>query len=266
MTDPIGQKQVREPTIELDVPDAPYQDVVVQATGPETLLIEDFITDREAVNGAPMPDWVQLLVDAANLGMFGGAACSPWGSRARVMDRKFDASARTVTWEVALHCVDTGIFRVLSNLLRALLLDEVTIRTRIPQTPGPRVLLPRLAYPATYLPTPFPVTAEWTPRPLRDRAVQIVFARKLDTQFVERSYRALETWTTLLLLGAYPTPRVHPRVAAVAPDVAYQLDAFTISQEFPEIFDCDEACFSCVVNWAHAIHHSVMPVESIRIE
>jgi hypothetical protein len=46
---------------------------------------------------------------------------------------------------------------------------------------------------------------------------------------------------------------------------AFQLDAWTVEQSFPELFLCDEASFDAVVGYARRLHRRGAMVDRVRV-
>ena len=81
----------------IDVADATSQQILVEAVGADVLNIETQTapdTDPDEI----MPDWLELIADAMNLGMMSGVALQPSASRAALTNREFDATAARNRW------------------------------------------------------------------------------------------------------------------------------------------------------------------------
>ena len=255
--------------IEFEVMAAGEQTIQIIAQGRGVSLFEMNASNLQIDTDEVMPDVVELFVRATNLGMFCGAAWPAQASRGAVVAKRFDAQRQLQTWQVALAGIDEGAFRILMNLLRALDLTRIEVKPLSSSSPlmgaGPWLNYLDLAYPNYHDPTPFGLEISQPLRLSKDRAVQMVFAGEPDERVVEIVYQGFEIWTALLLCGGYPIERTPPRQSGAIPDLAYQHDAYSIVQAFPEYFGCDEASFNAVINWGQILHEKYCPLEQILI-
>jgi len=254
--------------IKFDVIDAAEQSISVTAQGREVLLFTSNVSEEELDPVDATPDPVELFIEAANMGMFAGADHAATASRGRIIARNFDPQSQLQTWRVALASVDKGAFRILMNLLVALdLRVEVKTISKLPSLTDdrPRLYYSDLAYPGRRDPPPFRLEISRPSRRSVGRSVQIVFVREPDEHVVEVVYQGFEVWTKLLSWGAYPIGRTPPQQSGAISDLAYQHDAYSVVQAFPEYFGCDEASFNAVINWGQILHEKYCPLEQILI-
>jgi hypothetical protein len=255
--------------IKFDVIDAAEQSISVTAQGQKVLLFTSNLSEEELDPDEATPDPVESFVEAANLGMFAGADHAATASRGRIIARRFDPQSHLQTWQVDLAGVDKGAFRVLMNLLVALDLAGIEVKT-VSDFPSlthgrPRLNYSELVYPGRRDPLPFGLEISKPSRRSSDRSLQIVFVREPDEHVVEVVYRGLDFWTKLLSWGAYPIGRTPPQQSGAIPDWAYQNDAYSVVQAFPEYFGCDEASFNAIINWGQILHEKYCPLEQILI-
>jgi hypothetical protein len=255
--------------VKFDVIDAAEQSISITAQGPEVLLFTSNVSEEELDPDEATPDPVESFVEAANLGMFAGADHAVTASRGRIIARRFDPQHQLQAWQVAMAGVDKGAFRILMNLLVDLDLTGIEVRTvsdLSSLTDGrPSLNYSELAYPGHSDPLPFRLEISMPSRRSKDRSLQIVFVREPDERVVEAVYRGLEVWTNLLLWGGYPIGRTPPKQSGAIPELAYQHDAYSIVQAFPEYFGCDDASFNAVINWGQILHEKYCPLEQILI-
>ncbi len=102
------------PLATVEVMDAATQEVAVEARGPDVLNISGNVATPKDPDEV-MPDWVDLIVAAVNLGMMSGAVLPPWSSRASVAKRIFEPVTARMQWNVALEQVDRGVFLVIMD-------------------------------------------------------------------------------------------------------------------------------------------------------
>jgi len=208
-------------------------------------------------------DPVEAFARAASLGMLGA------GASAAIVARSADLAAREETWQLRTEGLAPGALRVLANMLCGRDLDEVELSgAPVAEGGGPpaaRIDLVHAAYPA--LPSRLPFLFARTPpqRLTRDRWVHLVFAAPPAIALVEEVYEAFEAWDRLLLLGAYPAPGRTARASGALPDLAFQLDACTVEQAFPDLFLCDEACFSALVGHACRLHERGALIDRVEV-
>lgn len=255
--------------IKFDVIDAAEQTISVTVYGPEVLLFTSNVSGDELDPDVATPDPVELFVEAANLGMFAGADHAATASRCRIIARRFDPQSQLQTWQVAMAGIDKGVFRILMNLLVALDLTGIEVKT-VSGLPSlidgrPNLNYSDLAYPGRRDPLPFRLEISMLSRRSMDRSLQIVFVREPDEHVAEAVYRGLDVWTRLLSWGAYPIGRTHPQQSGALSDLAYLYDAYSVVQTFSEYFGCDEASFNAVINWGQILHEKYCPLEQILI-
>jgi len=258
---------VSAPSVAFNVVDIPSQEVTVSIQGPDVALFEPDARPEPLDPDLVIPDVVALFVDAARLGMWSGGAEHPAASSAEVLAVEHHVARWQRTWRIRLTEIDRGGFRVLYNLLRARHLESISIQSEELPDQGGRVHLleePPARFPELFEPAPFTIDYV-SPERSKDRVVRIVFASPLDEAETEKAYAALEVWTRLLLLGAYPLPGMAPEASGAIPDLAFLLDPWTIEQSFTELFLCDEAAFVAVVNWATRLHLTGVLVEAVAI-
>jgi len=256
------------PLVEFRVADVPTQDIVITIQGPDVGLLEPNAPADVEDPDLVMPDLIELFAHAARLGMWSGGASEPTESSAEVLASHHDPGQRKQTWHLRLNQVDRGGLRILYNLLTARTLDAISIRTESQTGPEPRRVRmldrPLARFPDPFKPLPFQVDHA-KPERSKDRVVHIIFSSPLDESQTDHAYAALETWTNLLLLGAYPPPELSPRESGAVPDLAFLLDPWTIEQSFTEVFLCDEAAFVPIINWAYRFHATGVPIDRITI-
>jgi hypothetical protein len=212
-----------------------------------------------------MPDWMELIVEAANLGMMSGTARPPWFSRATLANRIFDPATARMQWTLALEQVDPGVFLVILTVLGARRLEEVSLRTVAAPPDARRLDVSSLTYPGRYRAVPFEIRGEAPLRATRDRMLQIEFAQAPDDERQQLVASAIDLWGQLLILGGYAPAGQPPRLVHTLPDFAYWLDEVTFVQPFEESFESDEACFEAMVGWAARMHHQGTPLRSVTI-
>lgn len=252
-----------------DVLDLAEQEIQVTAEGENVLRLEE---NADAFEGDPdslRPDVVGVFCDCAELGMLCGARHPSARSGARTLAKDVDIEARVQSWRLALTGVDPGAFRVLLNVLWALRLERIELRTVGRPAGGsvaPVRIDPRgLDYPGRSEPLPFaldyedPEGASGGPR-----VVRIGFARELGDEQVEAACAALRSWSLLMALGGYAPDDLDPFNSGAAPDVPFQYDAFTVELSF-ELFLCDESAFHAILNWAKRRHGPDFPIEKIEV-
>lgn len=242
------------------------QDLTVHVRGPDVLQLEAHAPpDAEA----PFPDLVERFAEAARLGFFAGPNDAPWTGRAEVLAKSDDLAQREQRWTVRLAGVDPGAFRILWNLLHARDLEAVSLRTAAPPGPGagavPLLDIPRLAYPPAPTRLSFEVIRGVPLKAHKDRGVQVTFQRPPPDEVMDELIRALERWTDLVLLGAYPEPGMDPKESGCFPEAPFQLDEITADAAFPEAFVADDAAFAAVVSHAALLHHAGHPIHSVVI-
>jgi hypothetical protein len=252
------------PTLTVCLSSAPEQELLVRVRGADVLRFEgnapaganpdEFVTDP-----------VDAFVRAANLGMLGGAV--PTLANASILDRRVDLDAATQSYHARITGIDPGGFRVLVNMLLARDLEAVELSTTLAHGGAP--LKEREISLSPYPPVPdllpFALEIEPPERSSRDRFLHLVFAIPPSEALQSEVYCALALWTRLLLLGGYPNRGQSPRESGAFPDVAFQLDTYTIEQAFPDLFLCDEASFAAIVGYALRLHISGSFVERIRV-
>jgi len=258
-----------EPVLDFTVLDWYEQDIVIAVKGEDVAHFEGNTKGGPPKNERPLPDPIQSFINAARLGMFTESSTPPWQSGAELQGKEVDLAHKEQTWRVRLRNIDRGAFRVLTNMLRARLLDSITVNAISPAVTAGLVSAPidlrRLAYPGPHKPTPFVVDYEMPDRTSRNRYVQFSFAREPDDSAAKVVFGALETWTWILMLGGYPGDNIHPNQSAAVPAPAFLLDPRTIEQAFPELFLCDDDCYAAVINYAQILHRSICPLELLLI-
>jgi hypothetical protein len=252
------------PVAIVEVVNAPTQEVVIDARGPDVLNISGNVEKPDDPD-AIMPDWVELIVKAANLGMMSGMARPPWSSRATLAKKIFDRTNARMQWTLALDQVDPGMFLVILTVLCARRLDGVSIQTVTAPLDARRLDVKSLTYPAHYRDVPFEVRRKEPLRTTRDRMLQVEFAHTPGDELQKLVASAFEVWTELLILGGYAPPGQDPRLVHTLPEFAYWLDDVTFVQAFEESFESDEACFEAMVGWAARMHHQGTAVRSVTI-
>jgi hypothetical protein len=248
----------------IDVVNDANQDVVIDVRGPDVLNISGNV-DTPKDPDAVMPDWIELIVAAANLGMMCGAARPAWSSRAAVTRKTFDPTASHMQWVVALEQVDAGVFLVILTVLDARQLDAVSLWTLNAPVDAPRIEVSALAYPGHDRNAPFEIRRETPLRTTRDRMLQIVFTAPPADEVRERIAAAFDVWGQLLILGGYSPIGRHPALVHTLPDFAYWSDEVTFVQPFEEFFESDETCFNAMISWASRLHHEGVAVRSMTI-
>jgi hypothetical protein len=252
------------PVVVVDVVNAPNQEVVIDTRGPDVLNISGNVEKPDDPD-AIMPDWVELIVTAANLGMMSGMARPPWFSRATLGKKIFDPATARMRWTMALEHVDPGVFLVMLTVFGARRLDEVSFQTVTAPSDARRLDVKRLTYPGTYRDVPFELRREEPLRTTRDRMFQVEFVHTPGDELQRLVASAFEVWSELLILGGYAPPEQDPRLVHTLPDFAYWLDEVTFVQPFEESFESDEACFDAMVGWAARLHHQGTAVRSVTI-
>ena len=187
---------------------------------------------------------IRLVTQAVNFGMMSGAALPPQTSRAHLIRDEFDAATATNRWQIRFEQVDTGVFFVILNLLRARRLDSFSLQTMDSPPDAPLLDFKRLVYPGRYRQLPFVLNQSTPLRATRDRKLEIMFEEPPTDELREFAMRAMDVWGNLLILAAYARRDRHPRQACTLPDLPYWLDEVTLVEPFEEFFDSDEACFS----------------------
>ena len=248
----------------VDVVNDSNQEVVIDVRGPDVLNIAGNVEappDPDAV----MPDWIELIVTAANLGMMSGTARPPSSSRATVARKVFDPATSHMQWTVAFEQVDPGVFLVIVTVLDARQLDDVSLWTVDAPLDAPRIDLTTLSYPGPPRHAPFETRREVPLRTTRDRMLQIVFGDPPGDEIRQRVAAAFDVWGQILILGGYPPIGRHPGLVHTLPDFSYWLDDITYVQPFEEFFESDESCFNAIVSWASRLHHEGVAVREITI-
>jgi|RhiMethySRZTD1v2_1073278.scaffolds.fasta_scaffold80672_4 hypothetical protein len=255
--------------IKFGVVDAADQVISVTAQGRDASFFKSNVSGGDIAPDESPHDPVESFVEAANLGMFAGADHTATASSGRIIARRYDPQSQLQTWQVSLAGVDKGAFRVLVNLLIARDLTGIEINTisglQSLIRDRPTLNYYELDYPGRPDTLPFHLDFDRPARSAKDRSLQIVFVQEPDERLVEVVYRGLEVWVNILLCGAYPIGRTSPRQAGAIPDLAYQHDAYSIVQAFPEYFGCDEASFNAAINWGQILHARYCPLEQILI-
>jgi hypothetical protein len=252
-----------------EVADWGTQTILISVQGKGVLLFEDNALGQEVDDELIIPNVVLLFVQLVNLGMLSGSTYAPWTSQAEITVTEVDLTNQQQTWHVKLQNIEKNTFRVLLNLFLAQQLNKIAIKTLEipPEAKNPnRIALEQLTLPFYFQPLPFQLEIEEPMRSSKNRIVQIVFAQELEPSLVKTIYQALEAWTNAIIWGAYPRFREEPKQAGALPDGVYQLDAFTVEQGFSEMFAADESAFFAVINYAHQLHHTQLPVQSVCIE
>jgi hypothetical protein len=252
------------PAAIVDVVNAPNQEVVIDARGPDVLNISGNVEKPDDPD-AIMPDWMELIVTAANLGMMSGMARPPWSSRATLANKIFDPATARMQWILALDQVDPGVFLVILTVLCARRLDEVSLHTVTAPPDARRIDLRSLTYPAHYRDVPFELRREEALRTTRDRMFQVELAQTPGDELQNLVARAFNVWTELLILGGYAPPGHDPRLVHTLPEFGYWSDDVTFVQAFEESFESDDASFDAMVGWAARLHHQGTAVRSVTI-
>jgi len=258
-----------EPALDFAVLDRNEQEIVITVTGQDVAQFEGNRQSRPLKNERALPDPVQAFIGAARLGMFTDSSRPPWQSGAELLDTEVELAKSQQTWRVGLRNIDRGAFRVLTNILRARLLDSIAVKTISPAvTPGPvsaPIDLQGLAYPGPHKPTPFVLDYEMPDRMSQNRYLQLNFACEPDNSVAETVFGGLDTWAWLMMLGGYPGDNMHPSQSAAVPEPAFLLDPRTIEHAFPDLFLCDDDCYAAVINYAQILHRSICPLELLLI-
>lgn len=252
------------PTLTVRLSSAAEQEFLVRMRGLDVLRFEGN-APASADPDELVADPVEAFISAANLGMLGGAAAPL--ARAAILDRRVDLDAATQTYRVHIAGVDPGGLRVLANMLLARDLEAVEFHATLALGGAPleEIALSLSAYPRAPVRLPFALEIEPPERSSRDRFLQLVFAGPPTEALLSEVYNALAIWTRLLLLGGYPDRERSPRASGAFPDVAIQLDAYTIEQAFPDLFLCDEASFAAMAGYALRLHNSGAVIERVRV-
>jgi hypothetical protein len=253
-----------ETGIRIDLKNASPQEVLIEAVGPDVMLIEGK-APADADPDALMPDWMGMIARAANLGMMSGASFAPRTSRFSIIKEEFDAAAARIRWHVKLENVDAGIFLVIINLLKARQLRSFSLKTVSANANAPALDPASLKYPDRYRELPFPVEQEEPLRSSKDRKIQITFRAPPADPVATSIMEVFDFWGQLLVLAAYADEDQHPRDAKTLPEFADWTDDVTVEQYFEEFFDSDTASFNAIVNWADTLHRSGTKVEKIYI-
>jgi len=257
-----------EPALDFQVMDRNEQEVLISIEGEDVHNFKDNLQGPPPENELTLPDPVQAFVDAARRGMFTNSTTPPWQSGAELLKKEVDLPASKQTWRVLFRNIDPGAYRVLTNILRARLLNSISMKTISPIAAGPDdalIDLKGLAYPSPYQPIPFDLNYETPTRSSRDRYVHLIFAAEPDDATAAIVFAALETWTWLMLLGGYPSDDMHPKQSAAVPEPAFLLDPRTIEQPFPDVFLCDDDCYAAVINWAQVLHQFTYPLQVVQL-
>jgi len=248
----------------VDLVNEPNQEVVIDVRGPDVLNISGNV-ESPADPDAVMPDWIELIVAATNLGMMSGAARAPSASRAAVVRKIFDPVTAHMQWTVAFEQVDPGVFLVIMTVLDARQLDEMSLWTMDAPLDAPRIDLTTLAYPGHDRNPPFEIRREPPLRTTRDRMLQVAFVQPPGDELQQAVAGAFDVWGQILILGGYSPAGRHPALVHTLPDFPYWSDEVTFVQPFEEFFESDEACFNAIISWGSRIHHEGAAVRSITI-
>lgn len=255
--------------LDFAVLDRNEQDVEIAIKGEDVAGFAASISTGGSKKQRVIPDPVEAFIAAARMGMFTDRSTPPWESGAELLDMQVDVARNEQTWRMRLWNIDRGAFRVLANMLRARILDSITIRSvssAVSEAPVPAPIdLTGSAYPPPYGPTAFHLDYEMPDRTSRDRYIHLMFVREPEDAAVQAAFAMLDTWTCLLMLGGYPGEDMHPGQSVAVPEPAFLLDPRTIEQAFPDIFLCDDDCYAALTNSSQIIHRSVWPLELLLL-
>jgi hypothetical protein len=244
-------------TTKLELVDAPAVDLVVRVQGVDVGHFEgNGDTELDTMVDNPLDTFEQ----AVRLGMLGEGTLAGLSS-------ELDLKAQSQTWRCRAEGVDPGALRVLVNMLAArdLASVDVVAVALAGAPPAPVVDVRSARYPAPPAPLGFVVERIPPLRGSKDRVVQLVFAEPLEIGVAREVCEALEVWDRLLSWGGYPVPGEPPDRTGAMAEPAFQLDAWTVEQSFPELFLCDEASFDAVVGYARRLHRRGAMVDRVRV-
>jgi hypothetical protein len=256
-----------EAVLDFAIEDRIEQDLAIEVKG---LDVRQFSVNRQEelrTGEAVMPDPVEAFVAAAKLGMFADSSNPPWQSGAEVLGKQADLAEKRQSWRVRLQKVDRGALRVLTNMLRARVLESISVKT-VSAAGAPKAALVEphlLPYPRRSESVPFAVDYEMPDRASRDRYLHFIFRSEPEDAVTEAVFRALESWSCLLTLGGYPDEDMLPSESIADPEPAFLLDPNTIEQAFPNAFICDDDCYAAVINFARIVDRSLCPLETLLL-
>lgn len=256
---------MRAPAIDVRVVRAPLQELRIVASGPDVLRMtsgEAAAEDEDAVT-----DPVVAFVRAVGLGMMDEDAPEAQRPRAALVGVETSTTQGRRTWRLEAAHLTAGALAVLRNTLSSLDLEAAEIVTAAaPEAPGaPRFDLSDAALPGLPSRLPFPATIEPPERASRDRYAQVVFASPLSLALAREVTAAFGAWNAVMNLGGYPAPGRAPAQSGALPEPAFQLDANTVEQAFPDLFLCDERCFGALLGFARRLHERGDTVEAVLI-
>jgi hypothetical protein len=241
------------------------QELFIRVSGSDVVLLAPNRLKDDPDPRNVLPDPIELFARAVNQQMFPRMEPRSSPSSARILDRSTQLAQGEQTWRLRVEHAHASCLRILANLLYARDFESAVVQASQPSLQARRLDPAQLAYPPVQSSLPFAVEHEEVIRALRDRLIQVEFARQPDDATYEGLASTMELWCDLLLLGGYPPQGMHPREAGVLPEGPLLLDEVTIQLAFPEAFLTDEAAFNCLLNHLCHLDSSHNPVVRVRL-
>jgi hypothetical protein len=204
---------------------------------------------------------VDSFVELAAHGGLGGNALLPLESHAQVLRYEPPSmDGDPSVWEFSSLAVDPRSLGVLLNVLEAVAAEVqfVELRSRGHQ----RALVPKMNdYPPMTPAVPFRLDSRLIDRNV---TVEVVFRRPLEDTVHTQLVKAVESWTTVGLLGGFRIGELPPLESVVPPmtQPTLVLDAFTFSLEKVTAHD---TAYSSLVNVLVRFGEIIAPIEEVNI-
>lgn len=215
---------------------------------------------------SPQVDVVEVFLGAFNQGLLYAASGKPWECRGALLKSELDEPRQVKRWQLELHDVVVGAFRVLQQLLRSLDPVRQSLQTLSSADDAAEVRrVGSVPYPGRASTLPFPLEISPEASEGEINAVRLVFREKVAAPLEEAGVRGLDAWSRLLVLGGYQDDEEYTSGLAAAPEPPALVDAFTLEVAF-EMFNSAPASLNAIINLAHRLHHTMAPIATIEVE